>query len=285
MTKVVLNSAFSNGSLRNAAGASENGMRVFNNPEFGSVRTVIINGEIWFVGNDVAKCLGYKYPANAIQDHVDDEDKMVIQLSDIQDVDISPLPAHMKGSKITIINESGLYSLIMGSELDSARRFKRWVTSEVLPSIRKTGGYALGYGDRPMDEMVRAKMAVLEGAARMLNMNDASKVALLRSNFPELNPILPDYVPSKGVLRSATDLLKANNVEMSAKAFNKIAINKGILVEKERKSTHGIKRFKNISDGWLDFGENQVCPNNPRETQPLWYESRFKELLEKMELI
>ena len=119
----------------------------------------------------------------------------------------------------------------------------------------------------------------------MLNMNDASKVALLRSNFPELNPILPDYVPSKGVLRSATDLLKANNVEMSAKAFNKIAINKGILVEKERKSTHGIKRFKNISDGWLDFGENQVCPNNPRETQPLWYESRFKELLEKMELI
>ena len=71
---------------------------------------------------------------------------------------------------------------------------------------------------------------------------------------------------------------------MSAMAFNKIAVNKGILVEKEKKSSHGIKKFKNISEDWLEFGENQVNPNNPRETQPLWYEDRFKELLKKMEI-
>ena len=189
MTNVMFNSAFSNDSLRNAAGASENGMRVFNNPEFGSVRTVIINGEIWFVGNDVAKCLGYKYPANAIQDHVDDEDKMVIQLSDIQDMDISPLPAHMKGSKITIINESGLYSLIMGSELDSARRFKRWVTSEVLPSIRKMGNYNInGLVEPTLEE----KLIWIEGVKRILNLNESSSLALLQKASEGKNLPLPD---------------------------------------------------------------------------------------------
>ena len=132
---------------------------------------------------------------------------------------------------------------------------------------------------------IQDKMIAIEYASRILNLNEASRLTMIKAVMDPMGLPTPDYVPSKGVLRSATDLLKANGVEMSAKAFNKIAINKGVLVEKERKSTHGIKRFKNISDGWLDFGENQVCPNNPRETQPLWYESRFRELLERMELI
>lgn len=101
-------------------------------PEFGELRTVEIDGEPWFVGKDVAVALGYKKPENAIANHVSDEDKTstLIQGSG----------SNYK-SKATIINESGLYSLILSSKLPSAKEFKHWVTAEVLPSIRKNGAY------------------------------------------------------------------------------------------------------------------------------------------------
>lgn len=104
---------------------------VFNNDEFGSVRTLVLNNEAWFVGKDVAECLGYAKPRNAISSHVDDEDKKD-----------APIQGALGGTqKMKIINESGMYSLIFGSKLPSAKTFKHWVTSEVLPQIRKTGGY------------------------------------------------------------------------------------------------------------------------------------------------
>lgn len=101
-------------------------------PEFGNLRTLTIDGEPWFVGKDVAEALGYKKPENAIANHVSDEDKTstLIQGSG----------SNYK-SKTIIINESGLYSLILSSKLESAKTFKHWVTAEVLPTIRKTGGY------------------------------------------------------------------------------------------------------------------------------------------------
>lgn len=107
-----------------------NEMQIFNNEEFGEVRTVVIDGEPWFVGNDCAKALGYKNLYNGVSKNVDDEDKRV-----------SPVGSASGTQQTTIINESGLYSLIFGSKLPSAKKFKRWVTSEVLPSLRKTGGY------------------------------------------------------------------------------------------------------------------------------------------------
>lgn len=107
-----------------------NNIQVFNNPEFGDIRTVEIDGEPWFVGKDVATALGYVDAFGALKKHVDSEDKQNCQNDSFN------TPRGM-----TIINESGLYSLILGSKLDSARRFKHWVTSEVLPSIRKTGAY------------------------------------------------------------------------------------------------------------------------------------------------
>lgn len=107
-----------------------NEIQIFNNEEFGQVRTLTINGEPWMVGKDIAAALGYENSRKAIADHVDDEDKGVTKCDTL-------------GGKqdMTIINESGLYSLIFGSKLESAKRFKRWVTSEVLPAIRKTGRY------------------------------------------------------------------------------------------------------------------------------------------------
>lgn len=141
-----------------------NEIKIFNNPQFGEVRTINKSGEVYFVGNDIAKVLGYSYPANAIQDHVDDEDKTIIQLSDIQDVDKTP---HLKGSKITVINESGVYSLVFGSKLELAKQFKKWITSEVLPAIRKTGGYIVAKEeDTPELIMARALMVAKEAIDR-----------------------------------------------------------------------------------------------------------------------
>ena len=110
-----------------------NGLVIFNNPEFGEIRTVEVNGEPWFVGKDVATALGYgegKSLANAVANHVDKEDKGVTEL-------MTP----GGNQKMVIINESGLYSLVLSSKLPGAKRFKRWITSEVIPSIRKHGAY------------------------------------------------------------------------------------------------------------------------------------------------
>ena len=106
-------------------------LQIFKNNEFGEVRTLIINGEPYFVGKDVAEVLGYERADNAIRNHVDDEDKLMHQIS-----------ASGQNRSMYLINESGLYSLILKSKLPTAKQFKRWVTSEVLPTIRKHGVYA-----------------------------------------------------------------------------------------------------------------------------------------------
>ena len=107
-----------------------NKIEIFKNPEFGEVRTLTIDNEPWFVGKDVAEALGYAEPRSAVSKKVDDTDRGVAEME---------TPSGKQN--MTIINESGLYALIFGSKLDNAQRFKRWVTSEVLPTIRKTGGY------------------------------------------------------------------------------------------------------------------------------------------------
>lgn len=107
-----------------------NELQIFNSEEFGDIRTVTIDNEPWFVGIDVAKSLGYANPKNAVPKHVSEEDKLNTQIEYAG-----------QRREVTIINESGFYSLIFGSKLESAKRFKCWVTSEVLPAIRKTGSY------------------------------------------------------------------------------------------------------------------------------------------------
>lgn len=112
-----------------------NELKIFENAEFGKIRTIEVGGEPWFVGKDVAHALGYgegKSLANAVANHVDEEDKGVTELM---------TPGGKQ--KMVIINESGLYSLVLSSKLPTAKKFKRWVTAEVLPSIRKTGGHAI----------------------------------------------------------------------------------------------------------------------------------------------
>ena len=107
-------------------------VQIFNSQDFGDIRTVTIDGEPWFVGKDVAEALGYEKPTDAVRKRVDDEDRGSSKME---------TPSGMQN--MTIINESGLYALVFGSKLESAKKFKKWVTSEVLPAIRKNGSYSM----------------------------------------------------------------------------------------------------------------------------------------------
>ena len=121
-----------------------NEVKTFNNEQFGEVRVMERNGEPWFVGKDVAGILGYERPTKAVADHVDPEDRDAVPIQDcIGRMQNTPL-----------INESGLYSLILSSKLPTAKQVKRWVTSEVLPSIRKHGGYVAGQESMSDDELM-----------------------------------------------------------------------------------------------------------------------------------
>ena len=140
----------------------ENKIKIFESEEFGKIRTLVRNGEPWFVGKDVAVILGYAKPENAIAAHVNNEDKTTTL--------IQGTGSNYK-SKTTIINESGFYSLVLSSKMPRAKEFRRWVTSEILPTIRKTGGYVanedmfienyLPFLDEPYQNLFRLQMMAI----------------------------------------------------------------------------------------------------------------------------
>lgn len=133
---------------------------IFNHPEFGNLRCIEKDGEPWFVGKDAAAALGYADTAKAIRAHVDAEDKQIIKVDEMATLDVK------SNFGMTIINESGLYSLIFGSKLEKAKRFKHWVTSEVLPALRKTGSYTISQDQngqsKPMSREYLLATAFLE---------------------------------------------------------------------------------------------------------------------------
>lgn len=135
-----------------------NKIQIFNNEEFGNIRTVNIDGEPWFVGKDVAEALGYSNSRKALADHVHDDDKGVTKCDTL-------------GGKqdLTVINESGLYALIFGSKLESAKRFKHWVTSEVLPAIYHNGGYIQGQENLSDTELMAKAILVAQNTIEQKN--------------------------------------------------------------------------------------------------------------------
>lgn len=128
-----------------------NDLKIFENKEFGEIRTVVKDGEPWFVGKDVAEILGHSNPQRALRDYIDDDDKGVTKI-------VTPGGTQT----MAIINESGLYSLILSSKLPNAKKFKKWVTSEVLPSIRKNGGYIAGQDTMSDDELMARALQVAQ---------------------------------------------------------------------------------------------------------------------------
>ena len=161
---------------------------VFKSKEFGQIRTCTVKGETYFVGKDVASALGYKKPENAIATHIDEEDKTstLIQGSG----------SNYK-SQVIVINESGLYSLILSSKLDSARRFKRWVTSEVLPAIRKNGRYELESKAKELQQQNRvleSKNILLEEiTAQQKPLTDYARIILSSTQTVTITQIAQDY--------------------------------------------------------------------------------------------
>lgn len=146
-----------------------NDLQIFENPEFGQVRTVEINGTPWLVGKDVAIALGYKNPQRAIRDHVDTEDQGVTKT-------VTPSGEQ----EMLIINESGLYSLILSSKMPKAKAFKHWVTSEVLPAIHKTGAYESFQAKQHIEQLETTNTRLNAAIAAV---NDAKKnLAIAREN-------------------------------------------------------------------------------------------------------
>ena len=192
-----------------------NELQVFKNQEFGQVRTLTLNDEPWFVGKDVAEVLGYKNQNDALVKHVDDEDKDTIAIRD----------SIGRNRNTPIINESGLYSLVLSSKLPSAKKFKRWVTSEVLPALRKTGQY---------------QVKELSGSELMAKaLIEAQSV--LAAKDKQIEEMKPKVVFADAVATSHTSILvgelakilKQNGIDMGQKRLFAWLREKGYLIKRK----------------------------------------------------
>lgn len=200
-----------------------NELQIFNNKEFGAVRTVTIDNEPWFVGKDVAEALGYSNASKAVSVHVNEEDRILRTLeADSQN-------GNVVKTQTALINESGLYALIFGSKLESAKRFKHWVTSEVLPSIRKHGVYAVDeLLDNP-DMAIKAFTALKE---------EREKNRLLRADNERMKPhaVLGRAITTANTSILVGDLakiLRQNGIEMGGKRLFEWLRENGYLIKRK----------------------------------------------------
>lgn len=198
-------------------------LKIFENPAFGKVRVVEQGGEPWFIGKDVAEILGYSNTPKAIRDHVDDEDKLAerIVLSG-------------QNREVAIINESGLYSLILSSKMPNAKKFKHWVTAEVLPAIRKTGGYIAG-SEKMSDAELMAKAVLVAQAT--IKERDA-RIKELESDTQRMKPkeIFADAVSASEqtiLIGDLAKLVKQNGHDMGQKRMFEWLRNNGYLIKRQ----------------------------------------------------
>ena len=256
-------------------------IRIFDSPQFGQVRIIAdeADGNILFCAKDVTDALGYTNGRKAVTDHVDEPDVTKRDIGVVTGKKADGTDA-CQTITTTFITESGVYSLIFGSKQERAKDFKRWVTHEVLPSIRKTGRYCTGKSRQNTSQLLNAKMKVASWVIKTLNLSEASKLAIAKSIADPLGLPTPDYVKTPDATAAASQLLKECGAKMSALAFNRMLVQQGYLAEMERTAAKGMRKtFKCITKKGLYYGENGVSPHNPKETQPRWYVSKFKDLL------
>nr|DAY77947.1 MAG TPA: repressor domain protein [Caudoviricetes sp.] len=217
-----------------------NKVKIFNSEEFGDVRTVTINGDPWFVGKDVAAALGFTNPRDAISTHVFDEDKGVESIDTLGGK-----------QKMTVINESGLYALVFGSRLKSAQRFKHWVTSEVLPAIRKTGSYQAPQGKELL------ALAVLEAQKTI---EEQSK-AIERMKPKEIFADAVSTSQTSILVGDLAKLLRQNGVDIGQKRLFEYLRNHGYLI-KRKGSDWNMPTQKSMNMGLFEIKESTHIDGN-----------------------
>lgn len=245
--------------------------------ESAPVRTAEIDGALWFVAADVCEVLGIQNVAQAVE-RLDEDERYMFNIG--------------RQGSVHGINESGLYSLVLGSRKPEAKRFKKWVTSEVLPAIRRTGSYSMP--GAPANDGTASALLVAEFTARMLRLQGSSLLGYVgRVNellAPGLVHALPNYAVNEPAGQqqtgsseptfSLTELLKRHGVKTSAVAMNKRLQAAGIIERMVRPSSKGgAKAFWAITEKGMAYGRNLCSPKNEKEVAPAFFASRFEALM------
>lgn len=221
----------------------DNNIKIFENSEFGKVRTIILDNEPWFVGNDVANILGYGNPRQGIASHVDDDDKGVQKLD---------TPSGKQN--IAIINESGLYSLILSSKLPTAKKFKRWVTSEVLPSIRKHGAYMT---EDTIKKVITEPDFIIQLATELKKEKEQNK---------QLTETCSQQQQVIGELKPKADYVDRILNSKSLVPITAIAKDYGMSGRKMNATLHQLGVIYKMGRQWLLYSQHQSCGYTASET-------------------
>lgn len=222
-----------------------NELKIFENREFGSVRTVEIDGEPWLVGKDVAEILGYTDTYGALKKHVDDEDRQNCQNDSFE------TPRGM-----IVINESGLYSLVIGSKLPSAKKFKRWVTSEVLPSIRRHGMYAEEELLENPDLLIKVAQALKEEREKNKKLSEENKRMKPKEIFADAVTVSDTCI----LIGELAKIIKQNGVDIGQNRLFTWMRDNGYLIS--RKGTdYNMPMQKSMDLGLFEIKERTI--NNP----------------------
>ena len=221
-------------------------LQIFNSPEFGVIRTIEKDGEPWFVGKDVATALGYSDSFGSLKKHVDEEDKLVCQIDSA-------------GQKrdITIINGSGLYSLVLSSKLPTAKKFKRWVTNEVIPSIRKHGAYMT---PETLEKVLLSPDTLMQLAQNLKDEQEKRKVLETKIEQDKPKVLFADAVASAKtsiLIGELAKLLKQNGVDIGQNRLFEWMRQNGYLIRRQG-SDYNMPTQRSIEQGLFEIKETTV---------------------------
>lgn len=236
----------------------DDNLKLFENPDFGDVRVLLDEkNNPWFVGNDIARCLGYENLGNAVKRFVDDEDSIILT-SDCKSMGfkINPL-INQAVREIKLINESGMYSLIMSSKMESAKKFKRWVTSEVLPSIRKTGSYSMPSKNELPSDYIEALEALLKSEKEKRALAEAKKAAeeakRISDNIIKEQAPMVDFAKTAEIAQETDMLIREVREKLEAHGYDIAEKNLRILLEDKKFFAKTGKRWL-LSQRMIDSG-------------------------------
>lgn len=236
----------------------DDNLKLFENPDFGDVRVLLDEkSNPWFVGNDIARCLGYENLGNAVKRFVDDEDSIILT-SDCKSMGfkINPL-INQAVREIKLINESGMYSLIMSSKMESAKKFKRWVTSEVLPSIRKTGSYSMPSKNELPSDYIEALEALLKSEKEKRALAEAKKAAeeakRISDNIIKEQAPMVDFAKTAEIAQETDMLIREVREKLEAHGYDIAEKNLRILLEDNKFFAKTGKRWL-LSQRMIDRG-------------------------------